>query len=583
MSYRSIKRVLGETNLERKFRFLFGACLLLLITMSFYIYGRQTEKLVYESNLNTGGLLVDTIIFRLHWKYTSPQEWNDNTLDPEKFRKTGDDVRLANDLAKELQMQDVNYRWTFLSPSPEQTGAKPEDEFEWEVLEDFKRNPNNEPKQRWIPEKQEYHYFQAIQLKEKCTYCHQSPPGQTWEPQQLMSVAKVIIPDAPTQRKLNWNRAILISTAIVTVALAMLAAYIIVRYVIAKPLRHLKEVSDEISRGNIKLRAEILTGDEFEELGRAFNRMLQHLVAVQEELRQVNADLDAKLDQLAQANLTLYEMNSLKSDFLATMSHELRTPLNSILGFSEVLTGIDSLDDRQKRYVNNIRKSGKLLLDMINDILDLAKVESGKMELRLTDIRIELLISAQCDLARPLTEKKNIDLVEKIEPGLPELRQDQAKLQQILANLLSNAIKFTPEGGRIEVVARSYREDQIEVIVADTGVGIADEDQEVIFEKFRQGNTVLPGGDAMTREYSGTGLGLSIVKELCKLLGGSISLRSELGKGSVFTVRLPMRLTEQPVRPHDTDALLEMAKAHRLPFDYRPNNQPSVVRPASDS
>ena len=127
--------------------------------------------------------------------------------------------------------------------------------------------------------------------------------------------------------------------AIITVFLAMVALYVIVRYVIVKPLQHLRDVSDDVSRGNIELRADIHTGDEFEELAMAFNRMLRHLIDTQDELRQVNNDLDGKVDELAQVNMRLYEMNRLKSDFLATMSHELRTPLNSILGFCEVLQG----------------------------------------------------------------------------------------------------------------------------------------------------------------------------------------------------------------------------------------------------
>ena len=217
----------------------------------------------------------------------------------------------------------------------------------------------------------------------------------------------------------------------------MVALYAIVRYVIVKPLRHLRDVSDAVSRGNATLRADIHTGDEFEELATAFNRMLRHLISAQEELRQANTNLDGKVDELAQANMRLYELNTLKSDFLATMSHELRTPLNSILGFSEVLGSIDALDDKQKRYVLNIQKSGKTLLEMINDILDLAKIESGKMETRLTDFRIGQVVTAQCDMARPLTERKNIDLESHVEPDLPPMHQDQARVQQVLNNLLS--------------------------------------------------------------------------------------------------------------------------------------------------
>jgi two-component system, NarL family, sensor histidine kinase BarA len=302
-----------------------------------------------------------------------------------------------------------------------------------------------------------------------------------------------------------------------------------------------------VRRGNVQARAEIHTADEFEELGVAFNRMLRGLVDSQEDLRKANSNLDDKVDELAQANLHLYEMNRLKSDFLATMSHELRTPLNSIIGFSDVLGSIESLDDRQKRYVQNIRSSGRMLLEMINDILDLAKIEAGKMEVRPGLFRLESLVSAQCDMVRPLAERKRIDLAFDIGPGLDELEQDPAKVQQILANLLSNAVKFTPEGGRIDVRARLADEagsgSELLIDVIDTGVGIAEEEQQAIFEKFRQGRVFQTGDDAMTREFSGTGLGLSIVRELCRLLGGDVAVESQLGRGSRFTVRLPVRLS----------------------------------------
>src|SRR5690606_34331693 len=142
----------------------------------------------------------------------------------------------------------------------------------------------------------------------------------------------------------------------------------------------------------------------------------RQLLRQKDELMEVNAELDAKLDEIAQANMRLYEMNRVKSDFLATMSHELRTPLNSILGFSDVLSGIDALNEKQKRYVGNIQRSGALLLEMINEILDLAKIESGRMEIRPTQFSIATVLSALCDMARPLAEKKNIDLVFSCEP-----------------------------------------------------------------------------------------------------------------------------------------------------------------------
>ncbi|HJS07197.1 MAG TPA: ATP-binding protein, partial [Pirellulales bacterium] len=401
------------------------------------------------------------------------------------------------------------------------------------------------------------YYFPVWAKGKRCYDCHNlydkagqaklglAPRESLYEQGDLIGVVKVILPYT-SQSAINYNRALFCATAIMTFFLAMLAAYVIVRYVIVKPLKHLRDVSDEVALGNIQARADIHTADEFEDLARAFNKMLRHLTDVQAEIRQANTSLDLKVDELAQLNMRLYEMNRLKSDFLATMSHELRTPLNSIIGFSDVLGSIKSLDDKQKRYVQNIQKSGRMLLDMINDILDLAKIESGKMDVRLSEFAIDDLIAAQCDMARPLAEKKNIDVDCDIEHGLPLMFQDQGKVQQILNNLLSNAIKFTPEGGRIVIAARRSEDGTLLLSVADTGIGIAEADQTSIFEKFRQGGAVLSGGDAMTREHSGTGLGLSIVKELCKLLGGEVYLESQLGKGSTFTVVLPFSRADQP-------------------------------------
>jgi two-component system, NarL family, sensor histidine kinase BarA len=559
MSYRSLKRVLGETNLERKCRFLFGACLLLLITASFWLYSFQTESIVKDQDRTTGYLLTQQEMKVRHFK----------SLAQEKDQPV---VEQVSDM-----LSEQTYKVKFIVPNPPAaTPGEPDDfarddDFGRKLLESLPKNKaassspldRSEYREGWSEDGTTYYYYQPIRAKNSTCFsgCHQSVgrivgqdglPGpvvgnSTAEAKgDLMAVARLTFPTEKSRHDILVNRMILLAMAIITVFLAMVASYVIVRYVIVKPLRHLRDVSDAVSRGNSTLRADIRTGDEFEELATAFNRMLRHLINAQEELRQANTNLDGKVDELAQANMRLYELNMLKSDFLATMSHELRTPLNSILGFSEVLDSIDALDDKQKRYVQNIQKSGKTLLEMINDILDLAKIESGKMETRLTDFRIAQVVTAQCDMARPLTERKNIDLESSVEPDLPPMHQDQARVQQVLNNLLSNAIKFTPEGGRITVAVSRDQANFMVLTVSDTGVGIAEEDQQTIFEKFRQGRTAMPSGDAMTREYSGSGLGLSIVKELCRLLGGEVSVQSELGKGSAFTICLPWVLEDQP-------------------------------------
>jgi signal transduction histidine kinase len=531
--------------------------------------------------------MVTTDLLQKHWsKMKNPEQIKasaQNDADAKKVREAGNWT---------IGLAPKNFKASYLSLTDEQGSQLPDNDEDARILEQFPDSipvePNSaesdvadggprdaeiEPVDRVVRDEKgdyQYQYFQPVYATlNQCMWCHYAKSsavtvaeagiGPLKRPAlqlgDLIAVAKITMPD-PTHSGLNQNRAIFLATAVLTVFLAMIASYVIVRYVIVKPLKHLRDVSDEISRGNMEARAEIHTADEFEEVGIAFNKMVRHLVNTQDELKHTNTALDTKVDELAQTNMRLYEMNRLKSDFLATMSHELRTPLNSIIGFSEVLDSIKSLDDKQRRYVQNIQKSGRVLLDMINDILDLAKIESGKMDLRLSEFHIDSVIQAQSDFVRPQTERKNIDLEIEVEPDLPELFQDQAKVQQILSNLLSNAIKFTPEGGRIEVRARrelpaaSGQADDVEhhsdhdggqllLIISDTGVGIAEEDQVAIFEKFRQGQAVMAQGEAITREYSGTGLGLSIVKELCKLLGGEITLESQIGRGSAFTVHLP--------------------------------------------
>ena len=231
-----------------------------------------------------------------------------------------------------------------------------------------------------------------------------------------------------------------------------------------------------------------------------------------------------------------------KSRFLAAISHELRTPLNSILGFSDILQNTANLDERQKRYVQNIQTSGQSLMVQINDLLDLAKIESGKMDLHLTTMNLSDVLEIQVQQIMPLADRKNIDLkTDTPNTPLPMMFQDRGKICQIVTNLLSNAIKFTPEGGRVRVSSRLVDDNSVEFSVEDTGIGIPLQEQEFIFEKFRQGTSDPGGRDHTKREYEGTGLGLSIVRELSRLLGGDVMLRSEFGKGSLFVARLPLQ------------------------------------------
>ena len=350
-------------------------------------------------------------------------------------------------------------------------------------------------------------------------------------------------PTPVTRANVNKTQAILWAVGILTVFLAVVALYYVVKYIVIKPLNHLREVSDAVARGDLDQRADIHTNDEFEDLAISFNKMLVHLVETQGELQDANVELDHKVDELAHLNMQLHEMNRLKGEFLANMSHELRTPLNSIIGFSEVLQSLDALNDKQKRYAQNIQKSGRQLMDLINDILDLAKMEAGKMEVRLSEFRIDQVIANQCDLVREMAEEKNIDLRDRdrrrFAAALSGSDESAADSDESAVQRDQVHARRGPDHGRRGAI----RADKSNSGSPTRAWAFAESEQEIIFEKFRQGKPVL-GRDNLTREYSGTGLGLSIVKELCKLLGGEVTVESELGKGSTFRVVIPWMRTD---------------------------------------
>src|SRR5579863_8474514 len=271
--------------------------------------------------------------------------------------------------------------------------------------------------------------------------------------------------------------------------------------------------------------------------------------AAEEKIKVLNQNLERRSSELAAANEELSQQNQeveranrLKSEFLASMSHELRTPLNTILGFSELLSEerAGTLNDKQKRFVGHIQGDANHLLELINDILDLSKIEAGRLELRLEPFAMAVAVAEVLTSIRPLAAAKNIAVDSDVDTSLV-LQADRLRFKEILYNLFSNAIKFTPSGGRIWIHA-SVENDFARLEVGDTGMGIAPEDQRAIFESFRQVSATTKG----VRE--GTGLGLAITKRLVEHHGGTIWVRSDLGQGSRFFFTLPIA-GQQP----DTD------------------------------
>ena len=312
-----------------------------------------------------------------------------------------------------------------------------------------------------------------------------------------------------TEAAYQDSRRLFIAVAAGGIGLALLLGFAI-SWSIIGPVTQMGQRFDELASGDFSRHVEVTNRDELGALAVNLNRM-------NDELGRLYRDLEAASRH--------------KSEFLASMSHELRTPLNAIIGFSEVLREemFGPLNERQADYLNDILTSGRHLLSLINDILDLSKIEAGKMQLDLTTFSLPTVLEGGLTMIRERAANHGIRLGLEVAPDVGDITADERKIKQIVFNLLSNAVKFTPDGGRIELSARCMN-GEVEVAVTDTGIGIAPEDQERVFEEFQQAG-----------QREGTGLGLALCRSFIELHGGLLRLESEVGAGSRFTFTLPSR------------------------------------------
>ncbi len=335
---------------------------------------------------------------------------------------------------------------------------------------------------------------------------------------------------------------------------------------VARPVRELAEGAQEIAAGNLDRVIAVREMDEVGQLGETFNRMAASLKArskenaelydkVTKHAEELEGSVAERTRELQETNRRLETASRHKSEFLANMSHELRTPLNAIIGFTRLVMrrSKEVLPAKQYENLEKINLSADQLLLLINDVLDLSKVEAGKMDVRPVSFDLESLIDVCLRTVEPMVRAEQIHFAKDFEPDLPRLVTDQDKLKQILMNLLSNAIKFT-EAGTITVSARRHG-DRISVAVIDPGIGIPEEALELIFEEFRQVDS------SSTRRHGGTGLGLSISRHFARLLGGDITAQSRLGRGSTFTLAIPISYELGELAPQGTSTVAALRPA----------------------
>jgi two-component system sensor histidine kinase BarA len=516
---------LSPLSLAEKCRIAFGAAVVFILALALLLPYIWMGKLTTKASLDAGRARSEMLLSR-HFQL---KEAGETALAP------------LNNLGGPLDANDAELSWLGFRKEEQGELSKLTDRQK-EVIEVL-RAEETRGDNIFFEEKDGIlysNYVRVFRATDSCISCHHAE-GSASAFGRNEPIGAVVIQSAALEigRTVLINRVCIIVAGLVGGAGAIVAFYMITQRVILSPIRQLRALANNVAEGNLDIRSSIQTRDEYEKLAEAFNHMLDGLQSSQEKLREANKQLDAKIIELSKRNIELFKANKVKGEFLANISHEFRTPLNAILGFAEILREKPGIlkKDKAQRYAENIITGGQRLLNMINDLLDMAKTEAGKMKLYIEKTSVPQLCKGLVASYSAITKKKRIKVKLLIDDDIPILSTDAGKVQQIMYNFLSNAVNFTPQRGRIEIRGTMLDEKTVRLSVSDTGCGIAGPDREKIFEKFRQAD------GSITRQSTGSGLGLAISKELATMLAGSIGMESESGKGSTFWLDIPVTLS----------------------------------------
>jgi two-component system, NarL family, sensor histidine kinase BarA len=443
-----------KISLAAKCQILFGSAVALIILAALYVPWQRMEQLMDKLNLVSARTATDAALAQHISTGVLPQN-----LGP----ATRPATRPTTQPAVEVPEQPITkLMWLARDPTTM---------FEKRAFEHFAEEPAADEYVRYYASNTGYRYAARLRVGSNCLSCHSTGSPATTMPLTAVTAPTTTMPSLTQARPGDFigvitvdmksgveygeqllNRVVIITAGVIAGVVAIIVFYRIISQLILQPVRVLQETAEKVSQGDLNIRSDISTGDEFQQLSETLNTMLTNLKTSADQLRAINKALDTKLGQLAETNVALYESNRLKSEFLANVSHELRTPLNSILGFAELLKDVVP-EGKNTRYIQNILQSGKNLLELINDLLDLAKIEAGRMEIRSEPTSLADLFEGLGGILKPLLAQKELTLETQVGSDVPIMQTDPAKLQQVLYNLLSNAIKFSPKDGRIDLTA----------------------------------------------------------------------------------------------------------------------------------
>lgn len=514
---------LSPLSLAEKCRLWFGGAVVLILALALLIPYAWMRQLTKQICLDSGRAKSETLL-RRHFQTSQPSEAALAGLD------SAGNVMEAN---------ESEVKWIRFAKDEKLIGKLTAEQRE--TVETLMEDDEPFDQVRFVKRGGELYsdYVRIFRARDNCISCH-NPQGSAgaFNRNEVIGAAVIEHSAADISRTILLNWVWIVVAGLIGGAGAIVAFYMITQRVILRPIRQLRALANNVAEGNLDIRSSIKTRDEYEKLADAFNHMLDHLQQTQEKLRQANRQLDDKIAELSERNIELFKANKVKGEFLANISHEFRTPLNAILGFAQVLRDKPEVLKKEKgrRYAENIVSGGQRLLNMINDLLHLAKTEAGKIQLHIGAADVQELCKSVVALFSEATRRKKIKVRLSVDDGIGILTTDGGKVQQILENFMSNAVKFTAERGRIEVKASALDDKSVRLSVSDTGCGIAEVDKERIFEKFRQAD------GSLTRRSAGSGLGLAICKELADMLAGSIGMDSRSGEGSTFWLDIPVTL-----------------------------------------
>lgn len=544
------------------FSFMFGTIIVIFVVMSVKFWWDYNERKNQAANELLEKAQVITQQQKAIWEFMIINQDRINYDSEGRFEfkhlncstvAMGVGVIFAEMTDYTIKPTNINYRNPLNAP----------DRFELAALNEFRKEP--ELKEYWAIDtaegKEVFRYLSPLKIDESCISCHGEPKGDydisgyRKEGYQLGDLGGAISLTMPMDIYLHNIRTSIISNAVfllILVAVCIILIYLLVTRLVTSSLGELEKAVAQVGSGNLnidlsglKARGEIRRlSHHFQDMANQLKDLYSTLEQKVEkrtiELEKANEILKQHKIELEEANKKLLEVNKFKSEFLAIMSHELRTPLTSVIAFAEILSlEISPQEEKTRHFLEEIKSSSHILLGLINNILDLAKIEAGKSSLHIETIDLADVITSVEGVVLPLASKKSIKLSVEISPEIPLFKADPEKIRRMIENLVGNAIKFTGENGFVGIKAQ-YDQANNEVIIkiSDTGIGIKEEEQKYIFEKFTQSDT------SISRKYGGTGLGLALAKEIIELHNGWIKVESVVDVGTTFTVGLPCGETE---------------------------------------